>query len=76
MKKINAKKQIKHLLEDKKFEKKMILSTIKGGNNSDVQYVDSHNDTSGSWGIDVNSVIDQVDSSESLDKPNTGTVFV
>jgi len=75
MKKVKDVKKINHLLKDDVFAKKVKLSAIKGGNNSDVQYQDSRNDTSGNWGIDVNSVIDQVDSSEALDQPDGG-VFI
>jgi len=69
-----AKKQI-NLFEDKKFNEKLNLLTIKGGNYSDKEYADSHNDTKGTWDIAVPSVLDTVDSSQKLDDPSD-IVFV
>ncbi|VXC60915.1 MULTISPECIES: hypothetical protein [Chryseobacterium] len=69
-----VKKQI-NLFEDKKFNEKLNLLTVRGGNYSDKEYADSHNDTSGTWDIAVPSVLDTVESSQKLDDPS-GSVFI
>lgn len=64
MKKLNSKLY-------QKFEKSRVsnLDTIYGGNNSDVTYSDSKKD-GGGYDIAVVSLIDTVDTTNALDKPN------
>jgi hypothetical protein len=57
------------------FDKKETLSKIEmgaclGGNKSDVNYSDTKKDGVDKWDIAVDSVIDTVNSSKSLDKPS------
>lgn len=62
-------------LESKLFDTSNVLERIDleaiygGANKSDVNYSDSKKD-GGGWGVDVNSVIDFIDSSRSLDCPS------
>lgn len=59
---------MKHLKS--KFEKIANIDKIYGGNNSDVTYTDSKND-GGGWDIAVISLIDTIDSSRGMDKPQS-----
>lgn len=69
-------KNIKSNLFDKKnvLDKINMESIYGGANKSDINYSDSKKD-GGGWDIAVNSLIDVVDSSRSLDKPEDTTTL-
>jgi hypothetical protein len=50
------------------------MGACQGGNNSDKTYLDTKQDGKDKWDVGVDSLIDNIDSSKSLDKPDTKVV--